>query len=644
MPRSRSSPDEVVARPPESDVRERRRKRSRKRKLWDRAKWPLLAFGVLLVATAVDLAVRYLPAVQALQHGRDDVSQVQTLLTGDLAHLDQERLTRAQGLLADAQADFGSRSGVLADGWIGGVVDHLPVLGSQVEAARRLRTAGYDGTVAGSQIVSLVGNLLPGTGSTDPLFTRLVRVAEDRKEALTSLTAQLTTLQGDINAIPDGSLLGPLDKARQTLRTQGAKVLTAAGPAINLLEALPQAIGAGQHTYLLLFENTGEIRPGGGFIGAVGQMTFSDGALTSQVFRDSLFSDPLVHNIPGPRAYEAYQGNIPWQLAETPWSPDFPTDVADAERFYTAATGVHPDGAIAVDPVALAGVLSVVGPVTVPPYPNVITAANALREINYIANKARPGDPGKVFLPPFGQAVATKLLHSGVGQAPALAASLQTSAQRKHILLYFADQHLESLVRGAGFDGGVQTPLGDSLQVLDANLSGSKGDLIVTRKYSLSAVVGSEGQVHDTVTLSYSNPIPSSPADAALVAGPQEQYRDYVQLLIPETAQLDSMTVSINGDRPSQVGPESQTYEFHRLSVAYFLVVPRGGTAILTASYEGPFADISRSPIAYLLAWERQSMALTWPIDVTVQMPRSPLRHWAGDLEVDRSWTLTSGS
>lgn len=642
MPRSRSSPDEVVARPPESDARVRRRKRSRARKLWDRTKWPLLVLGVLAVATVVDVVVRYLPAVQALQHGRDEVAQVQSLLTGDLAHLDQARLTKAQGLLADAQADFSSRSAVLSDGWIGGIADHLPLVGSQVEAARRLRTAGYDGTVAGGQIVTLVDNLLPGSGSTDPLFTRLVRVAQDHKDQLASLTTQLNTLQGDINAIPDGSLLGPLDKARQTLRTQGGKVLTAAGPAINLLEALPQAIGAGQHTYLLLFENTGEIRPGGGFIGAVGQMTFSDGALTSQIFRDSLFSDPLVHDIPGPRAYETYQGNIPWQLAETPWSPDFPTDVADAERFYTAATGVRPDGAIAVDPVALAGVLSVVGSVTVPPYPQVITAANAVKELNYIANMARPGDPGKVFLPPFGQAVAAKLLHAGVGDAPALAGSLQTSAQQKHILLYFADQRLESLVRGAGFDGGVQAPFGDSLQVLDANLSGSKGDLIVTRHYSLSAVVNSDGQVRDTVTLSYTNPVPASPADAALVAGPQEQYRDYVQVLIPETAQLNRMTVSINSGPASQVGPESQTYEFHRLSVAYFLVVPRGGTATLSVSYEGPFADISRSPIAYSLTWERQGMALTWPIAVTVTMPHTPARHWASDLLIDRSWAVSA--
>jgi hypothetical protein len=115
MPRMRSHPTEVVARPPEGGTT-RRRKRSRWRRLWHRVRWPLLALGVLVVVAAIDGVVRYLPAVLALQHGRNEVAQAQTLLTGDLAHLDQTRVAQARTLLADAELDFGSRSAVLAGG------------------------------------------------------------------------------------------------------------------------------------------------------------------------------------------------------------------------------------------------------------------------------------------------------------------------------------------------------------------------------------------------------------------------------------------------------------------------------------------------------------------------------------------------
>jgi hypothetical protein len=644
MPRSRSHPSEVVARPPEGGAT-RRRKRSRWRRLWQRVRWPVLALAVLLLVAAIDVLARYLPAVQALEHGRNDVVQAQTLLTGDLAHLNQARVAQARYLLADAEQDFGSRSGVLADGWIGGVAAHLPGVGSQVDAARLLRTAGEDGAVAGTSIVGLVEQLVPsGTTAQIPLLQRLVTVAQDHKGDLGSLSAQLATLQADIAALPSRRLLGPLDTARTTLRTQSAKVLATATPAIALLQALPAAIGPGQHTYLLLLENPGEMRPGGGYIGAVGQVTFTNGAVSAQVFRGSEFSDALVRDIPAPRPFDAYlQHGAPWNLGDSDWSPDFPTAVEEIERFYFEATGVHPDGVIAVDPVALGGILSITGPISVPPYAPVITGANALTELNYITNMARPGDPGKVFLPPFGQAMVGRLIHAAVGEAPAMANSLATSARDKHIVLFFADAQLEALVRGAGFDGAVRAPLGDSLQVLDANLSGGKGDIFVTRQFSLVAKVGDDGVAHDQLTISYRNPVPSTAADRFLVKGAGADYRDYLQVFVPETTQFDSLAVSINGGAPHQVGPEAVTYDFQREDIAYFLIVPRNGSATVTLTYEGPFADISQSPTAYTLNVERQNGALTWPLDVTVTMPKSSVRRWSTDLSVDRSWSLTAG-
>ncbi|MBJ7596304.1 MAG: DUF4012 domain-containing protein [Candidatus Dormibacteraeota bacterium] len=601
--------------------------------------------GLIALATVIDVAARYVPAVQAVQHGRDEVTQAEALLTGDLAHLNQARLDQARGLFVDAQQDFGPQSAVLASGWIGGVIGHLPFLDKQIQAARLIRIAGQDGAVAATDVVDLLKQLAPNAPSAQPLSQRLALLAQDRKADLIALSTKLADLQADVAALPDGMLLGPLDSARNTLRTQGAKVLAAAPPAIGLLQALPAAIGRGQHTYLILLENPGEMRPGGGYIGAVGQVTFSGGALTSETFRDSTFSDPLVRNIQSPRPFDVYlQHGAPWNMADADWSPDFPTAVADVERFYVAATGVHPDGVIAVDPVALGGILAITGPIRVPSYPQVITSANALTELNYITNHARPGDPGKVFLPPFGQAVVDRLLHATVGQAPGIASSLQRSAKQKHVEVYFTDRHVEDLVRGAGFDGGVRTPLGDALEVLDANLSGTKADLYVSRSLDLQVMVGDDGQAHDRLAISYRNPVPSTPAARALETTSGGDYRDYLQVLVPETAQFDTLMVSVNGGKAREVAPEAITYVFQRQDIAYWLIVPKGGSATVTMTYEGPFADISRSPTAYALNWERQNGALTWSISLSVAMPRSITRRWNTDLSVDRAWSLTGGS
>jgi hypothetical protein len=647
VPSTPRSLDEVVT-DRSSGGQPQRRKRSIWRRWrrylgWRRLRWPLLAVTILLAAAGVDIGVRYVPAIAALEHGRAAADQARVLLVGDLTHLDRQRIDQADALLVSAVADFGPNSSVLADGWIAGIAVHLPWVGAQMQAARALRVAGADAASAGASLVGLAAQLAdPGT-APQPLLQRMVRIATQSAPILASAQARLNALSRDVARIPAGPLLGPLQSARLTLQRDGASLVNAALPAISILRALPAAIGPGQHSYLLLLANPGEERPGGGYIGAVGQLDFSNGALTANTFRDATFSDSLVTTIPAPTPLNVhlFHGH-PWELADAGWSLDFPTAAADVARIYTAATGVHPDGVIEVDPVALAGVLDIIGPITVPPYPQIITGSDVLLELNYITNNARPGDPGKVYLPPFGHTVLDRLLQAPLGQMPALARTLAVSAQQKHITFFFHNPQLEALVSGANAAGQVASPLSDALEVADGNLSGTKGDLFVTRQLSFQASVGADGQVHDRLAITYQDPVQKNPANAHLMISSGGAYRDYLQVVVPETAQLDAITVSINGSAARQVAPEALSFDFQREAIGYWLIVPYGGSATLTLSYEGPFADISHSPERYTLVWTKQTDALTWPIDVSVTMPGAPPRHWTSDLSIDRSFSLVA--
>src|SRR5262249_41899434 len=133
----------------------------------------------------------------------------------------------------------------------------------------------------------------------------------------------------------------------------------------------------------------------------VGSIAFRDATVVEENFRDSAFANRLVTSIPAPRELDQtlFHGT-PWELADANWSPDFPTSASQVAHFYSLATGAAVDGVIDVDPVALSSFLEVLGPVQVAPYPQRITAGNALRELNYITNKARPGDPERIISPP----------------------------------------------------------------------------------------------------------------------------------------------------------------------------------------------------------------------------------------------------
>lgn len=624
------------------------RRRTGKRSFWRRRRrWILGAGALLLLLTAIS-ATRYALALTALQDGRTQVLAARQLLTGDVTHLDRQRIQAAQADLQRASEDFGAKSQLLSDGWVASIATHIPWISGQVKGAQAIRTAAGAGTQLGLDVIQLVQGVLPdaaGTSSAAP-FQRLAALSSEHRSDLDRDDRDLAALRQGLSAISTtDSLVGPLDNARRTVLQDGAKLADGAGPALEILRALPAAIGAGHHTYLILLENPGEERPGGGYIGAVGVISFTNGAITTLEFRDSQYYTQIVHNIvaPAPLDRHLFHG-APWELADANWSPDFPTSMIDMERFYTAATKSTVDGDISIDPVALSYLLAVFGPAKVPPYPQVLTTANVLTELNYITNHARPQDPGKVFLAPFGTLMTKELLAAPIGKMPQVASALQQGAREKHIVLLFHDQALQNLVDGANFGGRLSAPISDSVLVDDANLSGTKGDLYVKRDMSLTVRVGSDGNAQDQLTLHYVNPRPTAPADQALVRSSGGDYRDYLRVYIPETAQLGSLTLSTNGGVAAQISPEEIDYELGHEAIAYWLIVPAGGSATVTVGYSGPFADISVTPENYQLLWLKQINALPWPVDVTVAMPGGKSFHWRADLTQDQSWSAQSAS
>ena len=630
--------DPSIVASPVGQPRRRRSTRPR-RSLWRRLRWWVVGLAVLAIVLLGVSAVRYYSAAEALLNGRSEVVSAKDLLTGDLSHLDHARLEQAAAELKVAEDDFGARSEILGDGWLADIATLIPGISTNVEAARELRTAGEDGTRLGLDVIGVVEQVIPSsTPAGTTTLERLVQVASDDRAQLDRTTAHLGVFARSLAAVPGGQLLGPLSRSRATLLSDGHQVTNVAGPAINLLEALPAAIGPGQHTYLVLLDNPGEERPGGGFIGAVGTVTFSEGAVTSLVFRDFDYFTPLVTDIPAPAPLNEYLFHgVPLDLGDANWSPDFPTSAAEVELFYTQATGQTVDGTIDVDPVAVSYLLQVLGPMQAAPYPQTITASNVLMELNYLVNL--PGEPGKPYLAAFGSALVHELLDAPVGQMPALASALERGANEKHTVLYFHDPTLEGLVDGAGYGGRVGAPLSDSLLIDDANLSGTKGDLFVTRSFSLTATAESNGNVNDHLVLQYRNPVPPTADDRGLEVSSGGDYRDYVRVYVPETAQLTGMTLSIDGGTAQQVAPGAVTWELNREAIGFWLIVPYGGSATLTLDYSGPFANISVTPEHYALVWEKQINALTWPVTVTVTMPNGRSYHWSSHLTTDESWS-----
>jgi len=174
-----------------------------------------------------------------------------------------------------------------------------------------------------------------------------------------------------LEALP-ASLAGPLARLDP--------LLPAAAPALQALQALPQALGAEQpRSYLLLAQNQDELRATGGFISGAGVLALHEGAIQAMELGDSYALDDLSKPYPAPpEPLRRYMQAGYWLLRDANWSPDFPTSATQALDLYQLSTGERPDGVVAFDQTAIQRLLVVLGPVEVPHLQETVTSENVI--------------------------------------------------------------------------------------------------------------------------------------------------------------------------------------------------------------------------------------------------------------------------
>ena len=198
-------------------------------------------------------------------------------------------------MLDGAEQDFGARSSVIDNGWIAGVLSHLPGIDRQVDGGARPapRGGGWD------QPRARPAPRAPGPAQRlqrggSGVIKELASLGDTERTVISRAIKDLGSLDAAVAGIPSGSLFGPLDR----LRTDAEKARQSLdGPVragLTILQTLPRIAGAGTHRYLLMLTNPGEERAGGGYVGAVGTVVFQDGQLASSNFMSSTFSDKLV--------------------------------------------------------------------------------------------------------------------------------------------------------------------------------------------------------------------------------------------------------------------------------------------------------------------------------------------------------------
>ena len=317
-----------------------------------------------------------------MQHGGD------LLVAGDL--------TGARAAFAAGEASAKEAKDALHQPGIR-LLGHGPILGVNVDAARRGANATADAAAGGTAYVEAAqaagwnGKDIPGFAGGGHFDTNAISAAAPGIQRASEL---LTAAQSELAPVDPAKLIGPL---RQPMIDAKAEVDTRAHQAqmaAGLVGLLPPLLGVdGEKTYLLVTLSPSDPRAAGGYPGVYGvlhadgkQVTLTNLAATSTI--------PQVRGgVPAPadvlRAYGDY--GIAQAFWDTTYAPDFPTAAKLMSDIWTAGGGEKVDGVIAGDPALMAGLLSVVGPVTTPAWPETITADNVQRIVGADVYKTTSG-------------------------------------------------------------------------------------------------------------------------------------------------------------------------------------------------------------------------------------------------------------
>jgi hypothetical protein len=529
---------------------------------WTRKHYILIVVLLfLLLASSISAVTGYLEyniyqadsslAQTGMQHLRSAITLLKSLQEQPFA---TQTVERAQQEFARALSDTQALEVRLAN--FQGMSGVVPVYGPRLAAAIHLSSLAVDVSQAGiggckilELVLSRMGSPLKASASTPGLTnTDFNAISNEYQIVKTSLNAAMN--EAVLVHPNDVSFDAHLSKMVLEFQANIPMIRNVVTEADQVLPILPTLLGTSIPAhYLLEIMDSTELRPGGGFIGNYGIATISGGRLTAAHITDTYLLDrPFElagHSIPFPSPYQwfaHYLSLSSWSLRDSNLDADFPTAAHYGELNFEREGGNVPlQGVIAITPSFIEHVLNITGPISVPEFHTTVTAQNFVSLIHFY----QLGEAGSSLISsPNGQTSQRKYFTELLGEhllthlqqfpSVALAKFLQlaiSSLRTKDIQIYLNANNAENALQRLRLDGSIQSPQGDHLFIVDANVAGSKSN---------SFIINS---VHDQVTLDESgNAVHHTTITYAWTLAGQNYgnqfYQDYMRMYVPNGSTL----------------------------------------------------------------------------------------------------------
>ncbi|MBT3419479.1 MAG: DUF4012 domain-containing protein [Candidatus Magasanikbacteria bacterium] len=411
-------------------------------------------------------------------------------------------------------------------------------------------------------------------------------------------------------------------------------------------------------TYLFLFQNNTEMRPGGGFIGTYALVRMHNGKIEIIKTEGTEVLDKLTPAAWKPVPPQPILDHLNvdrWFFRDSNWSPDFVDNSKRALAFYKGENGKLADEidmVVAFTPTVLERFIGLTGPITIDGI--TFDESNVTETLEYeveygYEKRGISFENRKQIIGPFMQRLGDKLGSDIFSQIPTYVPTILSLLEEKHILVYAKDNDaLQQLLDAQDWSGKVQYVKGDYLLWTDANLAALKTDHAIERTLDYALEKRADGEIYATAKMTY---IHNGTFDWRTT-----RYRTYARVFVPTGSELIETKGSLAWDRTEEVGKIDEGQEAGKQWFGAFTSIEPGETGELSFTYKLPkkiTAEIENG--VYTLFVQKQSglpfAGLTTHLDFGTTLkaatpPESPDK-WHDtsyeverDLRVDQEFTI----
>jgi hypothetical protein len=514
-------------------------------------------------------------------------------------------------------------------------------LNPQVQGMRGLNAMGAHaalaletGTEAGASFFRTEGSAAKEPGP------RLVKALEEGGPAINRIAAEIGAMQAERARLDPRSLWPPL---RAPLAQADAAIAKSAPLVTDYpfwRDAILGLLGADRpRTYLVVNQDSAELRATGGFIGSIGFLKINRGQLGEFELRDVYSFEDYYQRInrgnpkyvEPPAALKELISIHTWTLRDGNWSPDFPTTAEQIRFFLKHELNMTVDGVIAIDPYLLERLLTLTGPIHVDQINETFDAQNFFSKALHRAEFGA-GDTAKRkdFLGLLGVEVQKRITGFTPKQWPKVADVLRAACDARDIQAQLDPPAAQALIARFNCTGALRVTPTDYLLSVDSNLGGWKNNFWLERSFKLDLEAQSNGAVRHTLTIHYFNGTPRDHPTSP-------SYKNYLRLYLPASSRV----VSVAGDGLTNLDPLRRADRGYAQLAGWMNIKPGAPWTVLVV-YDVP--DMVRAQ-GYELLWQKQ--AGTRGDDVEVRFatagasaPAKPPRTWKTRLDRDLTFDV----